>query len=135
MAERQRSPIESVTIILISFIPMVLVWVIYSHKTLRRLVAYPIQLGMFVPSFFVGRAVFSWLSVREPEQLVVTGDDYHDGSISPSEPPNWGAVEWSAFVPAIIIGFTVCIALRLLVTHEMAAAFAYETASSSDDDN
>ncbi len=132
MGYRRRSATESLLLIGASLIPMALIIVIYSHRSLRRLIVYPLQFFMLVPGYFVGQSVFRHLSVTEPPKPDGSAD-YDSGPGGPVGPTDWGAIEWGALLPALILGFTVCVSLRLLVTHEMVAAFDYVMRSANED--
>ena len=132
MIKRKRSRAESAMLICASFIPMVLVFTIYYIKLLRNWTALSLRYLVLVPGFFVGRAVFRRLSTQEPEHLNDSAD-YDEGMVH--GPIDLGSIEWSALIPAVIIGLTVCIALRLLLTHEMVRALDQMESNYGSEDN
>jgi hypothetical protein len=114
-----------------SALPAALILLIYGNKTLRRLAVYPLQLLLLVPGYFVGRKAFRWLSIYDPDTPSEAGD-FDDGPGGPVGPTSWDGIDVPALIAAVVIGLTVDIALRLLITHKMVAAFDY---SLSDSDN
>ena len=133
MANRRRGAIESVFLIVASFIPAVLVGGIYWNRPLRRLAVYPIQILMLFVGVLAGRSAYNWLSIVESVPAN-PADDYGDSPGGPIGPTDWNGVDVPALISAMIVGLTVLVALRLLISHEMVAAFDYVMKTSGGDD-
>jgi hypothetical protein len=87
---------------------------------------------MLAVAVMAGRRVYNWLSIVEPAPPD-PADVYDDSPGGPIGPTDWSGVDVPALISAVIVGFTVLVALRLLVSHEMAAAFDYVMKTSGGD--
>ena len=112
--ERTRAPSRGIIVIGGSLVPVILTYVVFHFKWMRRLAAWPIYLGIMVIGCLAGRATYQFVNPRFRHKS--------GGDLNPKELDD----DWPALIASFIVGFTVMVFIRGLVSHEMAAAFEYE---------
>jgi hypothetical protein len=120
---KRRTTTENLYMIGFNSIPLLFVYALGKFKSLRNLMAYPINLLMFVAAWWVGRRL--WLYLTENEFSVTASTN--EGEM---ESVKWKDRRWGSAIASTLVGFAVYAFLRLLATHGMAraidAAFADE---------